>query len=63
MSTEHQVQSFAGGEIRFWIEQESSIHLKAVSPHGDPTELTAEDAREIAAALIAAAEQIDASPK
>ena len=63
MSTEHQVQSFAGGEVRFWIEQESSIHLKAVSPHGDPTELTAEDAREIAAALIAAAQQIDASLK
>jgi hypothetical protein len=65
MSTEHQVQSFADGEVRFWIEQESSIHLKAVSAHGDPTELTAEDAREIAAALIAAAQKLDAldSPK
>ena len=59
MSTNRQVQSFAGGEVYFWIEQESSIHLKAVSPHGDPVELTAEDAREIAAALIAAAEKIE----
>jgi len=63
MSTKPQVQSFADGEVRFWIEQESSIHLKAASRHGDPAELTAEDAREIAAALIAAAQQIDASSK
>ncbi|MCW1916517.1 hypothetical protein OJ996_23220 [Luteolibacter sp. GHJ8] len=63
MSTEYQVQTFSGGEVRFWIERGSSIHLKAVSPHGDPTELTSEDAREIAAALIAAAEQMDVSPK
>ena len=63
MSNAFKVQRFAGGEVYFWIEQESSIHLKAVSPNGDPTELTAEDAREIAEALIAAAEQIDASPE
>ena len=63
MSTEHKVQVFADGEVYFWVEQESSIHLKAVSPHGDPAELTAEDAREIAAALIAVAEQIDPTPK
>jgi hypothetical protein len=58
MSTEHHVQRFADGEVSFWIEQ-SSIHLKAASSHGDAAELTAEDAREIAAALIAAALQID----
>jgi hypothetical protein len=55
-----EVLKFAGGELYFWNEQESAIHLKAVSPHGDPIELTAEDAREIAAALLSAAEQLDA---
>ena len=54
-----EVLKFAGGELYFWIEHESSIHLKAVSSHGDPIELTAEDAREIAAALLSAAEQLD----
>jgi len=33
--------------------------MKAASSQGDAAELTAEDAREIAAALIAAAQQID----
>jgi hypothetical protein len=63
MSAKHEVQSFVDGEVSFWIEQESSIHLKAASSQGDPAELTAEDAREIAAALIAAAQKIDASSK
>ena len=58
MSANPQVQSYAGGDVYFWIEQESSIHLKAVSPQGDPAELTAEAARELAAALLAAAEKI-----
>jgi hypothetical protein len=47
-------------EARMWIEQESSIHLKAVSPHGDPIELTAEKAREIASALLQLAAELDA---
>jgi hypothetical protein len=54
-----QIQKFAGGEVYFWLEQDSSIHLKAVSAHGDPVELTADDAREIAAALIATAQRLD----
>jgi hypothetical protein len=53
------IQSFADGEVQFWIEQDSSIHFKAVSSHGDPVELTAAKAREIAAALMAAAERVD----
>jgi hypothetical protein len=65
MSIKNQVHSFVGGEISLWIEQESSIHLKAASSHGDPVELTSEDARKIAVALMAAAQKLDAfdSPK
>ncbi len=50
---------FVNGDVRFWIEQESSIHLKAVTSHGDPVELTAVEAREIAAALLKAACKLD----
>jgi hypothetical protein len=65
MSNKKQVHRFAGGEVSFWIEQDSSIHLRAVSSHGDPVELTAADAREIAAALMTAAQKLDGldSPK
>ena len=65
MSSEQQVQKFAGGDVYFWLEQESSIHLKAVSGRSDPVELTADEAREIASALIATAQKLDAldSPK
>ena len=60
MSTEQQIQRFADGEVYFWLEQQSSIHLKAASPHGDPVELTADEARAIASALIATAQKLDA---
>jgi len=40
------------GEVRGWIEQECSIHLKVASlPHGDPVELTSANVREIGVAL------------
>jgi len=60
MSTEQQIQRFADGEVYFWLEQQSSIHLKAASPHGDAVELTAGEARAIASALIATAQKLDA---
>ena len=53
------VQSFSGGEVYFWIEQESSIHLKATSQYGDPVELTADEARDIAKGLNQVADQLD----
>ena len=58
MSSKHQIHRFAGGNVYFWLEQDSSIHLKALS-ETDPVELTAEDAREFAAALISTAQQLD----
>jgi len=39
------------GAVRLWVEQGSAIHLKAISPHNDPVELTAEQALELALAL------------
>ena len=47
------------GDVCARIEQESSIHLKAVALHGDPVELTAIEAREIATALLEAARKLE----
>ena len=41
----------ASGEIYLWVEQESSIHIKAVTSYGDPVELAAHQAKELVAAL------------
>jgi len=46
-------------DVYCWLEQESSVMLKAVTRFGDPVELTARDSRTIAAALLAFAEQLD----
>ena len=59
MSIESKVQKFAGGDVYFWLEQDSSIMLKATSK-GDPVELGADEVREIAAALIAMAQKLEA---
>jgi hypothetical protein len=46
-----------------WIEQESSIMLKAVvKKFNDPVELTANAAREIGMALIRLADELDRHP-
>ena len=60
MSGKQQMQKFAGGEVYLWLEQGTSIHLKAASANGDPVELRVDEAREIASALIAAAQKLDA---
>ena len=42
-----------------WIEQQRAIHLKAVTPAGEPVELTAEDARTLAGRLVHLATILD----
>ena len=46
-------------DVRCWLEQYSSVMLKAVTRHGDPVELTAEEARSIAAALVVLAGRLE----
>jgi hypothetical protein len=48
----------SGGEVTLWIEQGTSIQLKAVTPHGDPVELSADEAEELGRLLLQLAEQI-----
>jgi hypothetical protein len=48
------------GDVAEWLEQESSIQIKAVTSFGDPVELNSEEARRLAALLLTLAEQADA---
>lgn len=59
MNSDNKRVVLSDGEISVSVEQESSIHLKAVSPFGDPVELNAEEAKELAALLLKFAEEID----
>jgi len=48
-------------EVICWIEQNSSIMLRAiVKGYNDPVELTSDEAREIAKKLIEMADKLDA---
>lgn len=43
-----------------WIEEQRAIHLKAVSPKGEPVELTAQEARSLAERLAKLADTLEA---
>lgn len=51
--------STADALVYCWAEQQSSVMLKAVTPSADPVELTADEARELAAELSRLADEID----
>lgn len=55
------LERFDHDEIRVWIEQGESIHLKAISPCGDPVELNALEARSLAQLLFMLADVIQKS--
>jgi len=53
------IHRFSDGEVYFWIEAGTSIHLKSITPQGDPVELSADEAREIATQLLECAEKLE----
>ncbi|QQS07106.1 MAG: hypothetical protein IPK50_09465 [Fibrobacterota bacterium] len=55
------MEKFDHDEIRVWIEQGTSIHIKAISPFGDPVELTEVDARNLASYLNRMADELENS--
>lgn len=46
-------------DVSCWLDQDSSIMLKAITSFGDPVELVADEARSIAAALLALADRLE----
>ena len=53
------IEEFLGGEVAFWVEQDQSISIKAVTSYGDPVELTADEARNIGKRLMKLADKIN----
>jgi hypothetical protein len=49
-----------GEEVRLWLDPDGGITLSAATREGDPVELTSGDARRLAAALGALADEEDA---
>ncbi|MBI6851335.1 hypothetical protein YA0002_01055 [Pseudomonas cichorii] len=49
--TEHDYFETGDGSVRIWIEQGTSIQIKAVTEHSDPVELSETEALEIAEVL------------
>jgi hypothetical protein len=47
------------GDVSLWVEQDSSIQLKAMTRQGDPVELSPDEARRVAHTLLAFAERAD----
>jgi hypothetical protein len=47
------------GDVYGWVEQDSSVMLKAVTKYGDPVELEKQEAIKLAQALLKAAERIE----
>jgi hypothetical protein len=58
MAGDKSVRRFSDGDVRLWIEQESSIHLRAISGT-DPVELSSAEARDVAKALLDLASELD----
>ena len=52
------VQKYSNSEVCFGVEQDSSIHIKALTNEGDPVELSKDEAMEIGKALIELADQL-----
>jgi hypothetical protein len=46
------MRQFAQGEIAIWYEENGGVHIKTYEPHGDPVEITEDEAREIAQWLM-----------
>ncbi len=45
-------------DVHIWMEQDA-IHLRVVTPYGDPVEITGGVARRLAAKLLEMADQLD----
>ena len=61
MTNHTEPQKDAPEEIVVWAEPGGPVMLKAVSPFGDPVELNANEARQLAALLLELAKRCDST--
>jgi hypothetical protein len=55
----NEIIEFSQGDIYLWVEQKSSVMLKAITKSGDPVELNSNEVKELASVLINMAAQIE----
>lgn len=41
------VVTISNGDVVAWVDPGAAVHLKCVTPHGDPVELNAEEVTEL----------------
>lgn len=63
MSNAPPVVSQPADDVHCWLEADSSVTLKAATRFGDPVELTADEARATAAALLKLAARLKCGPE
>jgi hypothetical protein len=58
-STENDFFELSNGDIQVSIHDDASIHLRSITTHNDPVELSCEEARELATLLSKLAERVE----
>jgi hypothetical protein len=53
------VYKFSDDDVVLWVEQDSSVHIKAVDSFSDPAEITESEARELGELLIKMADYLN----
>jgi hypothetical protein len=56
-NTEAKLYTVAEGEVTLWCDPAGVVCIKTMEPHGDPVELTEDEALELAAILTKLAEE------
>jgi hypothetical protein len=46
-----EITTLSNGDIVMWAEPSGSLHLKCITKHGDPVELSAEEVKELCVML------------
>ena len=59
MKNSSHVHRFSDGNLIFWVEQNTSIHIKAVTSSNDPVELSEEEAKAFVSELLSAVKELD----
>ncbi len=55
------VHKLSGGDVLVWLDPDGGICIKTVEPHGDPVELSDQDALELARLLTQLVQESSAS--
>jgi hypothetical protein len=57
-STADEMVTLSGGDIQLWTVSESSVHIRCITPYGDPVELNVEEVQELCEVLQGLAKKI-----